>query len=367
MALAAVALRRLAAQHLAKPLDGSAADVVRSLGAVQAQDHAGARWAIGQRTRALTDAAVDLACDRGELIRTHLLRPTWHLVAPEDLRWMLALTGPRVHVANAHSYRDLELDRDVFRRSHAAITTALRGGSAMTRPELAAVLARARIGEVSARRATFLVMAAELDGVVCSGPRRGKQITYALVEERVAPDVAPAPTRDEALRSLALRYFTTRGPATAHDFAWWSGLTLADARRAAHLAEPELEREPIDGRDHWVGAAAPPPARRGQAHLLPSYDELFIGLRDRSAIMADVTPPPRAGTNDRLFLNAVTLDGRIAGLWRRTIARDEVRLAVEPLRPITPAEQRHVARAATRYAAFLERPMRLETLAAGSS
>ena len=359
-----IALRRLAAQHLVEPFAGGAADVVRSLGAVQAQDYGAAKWAIGQRTATLTDAAVEQAFDDGELIRTHILRPTWHFVAPEDLRWMLALTGPRVHAANASTYRELELEPRVLGRSHAALVEALRGGKSMTRAELTSVLGRAGIGAMTLRRATFLVMAAELDGVVCSGPRRGRQFTYSLVEERVAPSRGTPGSRDDALRSLALRYFPSRGPATAHDFAWWSGLTVGDARHGAHAAEPELTRRAIDGRDHWE-SLAPPGGGKGRAHLLPSYDEYFIGFRDRTAMMADRVPPPRAGTNDRMFLNLVTIGGQIAGVWRRATTRRGVTVTVEPLRPLTRAERRAISLAAERYGAFMELPLTLETLAEG--
>ena len=356
-----IALRRLAAQHLAEPLDAGAGDVVRALGAVQAQDYGGAKWGIAQRARKLTDAAVEQAFNAGQLIRTHILRPTWHFVAPEDLRWMLALSAPRVHAANGHPYRELELDRSVIRRSHAAVARALRGGRSATRVELTEVLARARLGVMTPRRATFLVMAAELDGVVCSGPRRGKQFTYTLLDERVAPDAAPVPLRDEALHRLALRYFTARGPATAADFAWWSGLTVTEARRAAHDAEPGLEREAIRGHDHWHGGAAP--GGKGLVHLLPSYDEYFIGFRDRSAMMTEVVPPPRTGTNDRLFLDVVTAGGQLAGLWRRALGRDGVTITIEPLRSLRERERRALSPAAARYGAFLELPHRLETLA----
>jgi hypothetical protein len=205
-------------------------------------------------------------------------------------------------------------------------------------------------------------MAAELDGIVCSGARRGKQFTYALLEERVPPDAAPLPARDEAMHRLALRYFRTRGPATAADFAWWSGLTLTDARRAANDAEPELARETIRGEDHWHGGAGPD--GRGLVHLLPSYDEYFIGFRDRSAMMTDVVPPPRTGTNDRLFLNVITIGGQIAGLWRRAPGKGGgVSITAEPLRPLAQKERRALAPAAARYAAFLGAPHRLETLA----
>jgi len=161
-------------------------DVVRWLGAVQAQDYGGAKWAVGQRTQTATDSMVEQEFAEGKILRTHILRPTWHFVAPEDIRWMLKLTSPRVHAANAYMYRRLELDGAIFRRSHAALEKALQGGKQLTRSELASLLRKPGI-PAEGLRLTYLMMRAELDGVICSGARRGKQFTYALLEERVPP------------------------------------------------------------------------------------------------------------------------------------------------------------------------------------
>ena len=277
-----IAWRRLAGQFLTVPGPAKPADVVRRLGAVQAQDYAGAKWALAQRTKAATDAAVDRAVDAGTIVRTHVLRPTWHFVAACDLRWMLALTGPRISRALASYNRVLEITPAVIHRSHAAITKALEGGRHLTRAEVAAVLSRAKVGALTGHRFGRLVVQAELDAIICSGARRGKQSTYALLDERVT--AARGFERDTALAELARRYFPTRGPASAHDFAWWSGLTVADARRAVAILGRELEPIDVGGRPFWMSAGAKAPPRKPCAHLLPNYDEYFIGFVDRSAI-----------------------------------------------------------------------------------
>src|SRR4051812_26137343 len=217
---------RLANQFLTGPGLEGPVDVVRGLGAVQAQDYSGAKWAVGQRTQSATEADVEGALARGAILRTHVLRPTWHFVLPEDIRWMLELTGPRVSAGMRSP--NLGLTSEIFRRSHAVIEKALAVGTHLTRQELAALLSRARI-DTSEQRLVRLMMQAEVDGVICSGARRGKQFTYALLDAR-APSV-PRIDRDEALSRLATIYFTTRGPASAHDFSWWSGLTVGDAKR----------------------------------------------------------------------------------------------------------------------------------------
>src|SRR3989442_2499270 len=225
-----IARRRLHNQHLVSPTLTEAEEVVRTLGAVQAQDYLGARWAIAQRATGLAETDVEGAIAGGAILRTHVLRPTWHFVLPEDVRWMLELTAPRVGAAMAYHNRQLELDAPTFRKGHTALERALRGGNQRTRAELATVLARAGIDVASGQRVGQLLMQAELDRVVISGARRGKQFTYALFDERVPP--SPKRDRDEALHDLARRYFATRGPATAEDFAWWSGLSASEARRA---------------------------------------------------------------------------------------------------------------------------------------
>jgi hypothetical protein len=356
----AIAHRRLAGQSLVGPPADSARALVARLRAVQAQDYAGARWAIGQRVRGATDASIAQACDAGTLIRTHLLRPTWHLVAAEDLRWMLALSGPRVQQLNAGRYRGLGLDAATLRVGHDAVARALADGAVATAAELGAAVERAGISLAEPQRLAHLLMHAELAGLVCSGPRRGAQHGYVLLDARV-PAAAPR-DRDDALRELALRYFPTRGPATAHDFAWWSGLTVGDARRAAELAAPDVVREEIDGRPHW-GPAEPPAVdvREPRAHLLPNYDEYFIGFRDRGAILQavarDALPVDRG---EVLSAHLVVLDGQVVGGWRRVQTARASTVRVTPAVALRDADRAAVEAAAARYGAFLERSVSVE-------
>ena len=245
---APVLARRLLNQRLARTKLKTPLEVVSSLGAVQAQDYSGARWALGLRTNGLTDARAEKAFDDGTILRTHVLRPTWHFVAPADIRWMLALTGPRVMTRMAPYNRLLELDRAAFEKSRRALERTLRDGRHLTRAELGTALER---GGITARgpRLAHLAMDAELQGIICSGPRRGAQFTYALVEERAAP--APVLTRDEALAELTRRYFTSHGPASIRDFVWWSGLTTPDARLGLAMLGSDVCDEVIDGVTCW--------------------------------------------------------------------------------------------------------------------
>jgi winged helix DNA-binding protein len=351
-----IARRRLANQHLTAATLTTPADVVHLLGAVQSQDYAGAKWAVALRTRGAVDGAVEQALTDGSIVRTHVLRPTWHFVTPADVRWMLALTAPRVKAAMAYYDRKLELDDTVFRRSNAAITRALRDGKHLTRAELSQVLRRARIDVTSGQRLGHLVMRAELDGLICSGARRGKQFTYALLEERVPP--AAALDRDEALLKLTKRYFTTRSPATANDFAWWSGLTVADATKGIRMAGSNLEREIVDDQTFWFDASQRSRSKpTTTAHLLPNYDEYFIGFRDRSAIGQRLKSTEIVTGGDALTAHVVVVDGQLVGGWKRTLEKTKVVVQLNLLAHLTAAEERAVASAAEAYGRFLGLPV----------
>ena len=350
---------RLAGQFLTTPGPARASDVVRALGAVQSQDYAGAKWGLAQRVRGATDASIEQEIDDGRILRTHVLRPTWHFVAAADLRWMLELTAPRVSAANALYSRNLGLDRKVFRRTNDIIGRVLTGGKHLTRSELRLELERARVKISTVQALGHVMMQAELDGVVCNGPRRGKQFTYALLDER-AP-ASPRYERDEALLELTRRYFTTRSPATPHDFAWWSGLTVKDAKRGIDLAAAEVERVTLGGQDFWVAAAAPSvPRSTRTVFLLPNYDEYFIGFRDRRAFGTRIghTRPITGGT--ALIPHVIVSDGQLVGAWRRIIEKDGVRVSVSLMTSITDAEQKRVREAVRRFGAYLQSPVEID-------
>jgi len=337
-------------------------DVVRALGAVQAQDYEGAKWALSMRTTAATDAAIEREFESGAILRTHVLRPTWHFVDPTDIRWMLALTGPRVMKTMATYDRKLGLDERVFRRSRSALTKALRDAD-LTRTELKAVL-EPKVGPLGGgvagvQRTAHLMMRAELEGVICSGPRRGKQFTYALLDRRVRP--AAILDRDEALLELTRRYFRTRSPATPQDFSWWSGLPMADVRRGIDLARAELESVSIGDVAYWVHGDTPSRAKPS-AWLLPNYDEFFIGYRDRSAIGVRLDSVQAVTGGNALIANVIAMDGQLVGGWRRTLGTDRIRLDLQVLTRLSAAEQKRVMAEVRRYEAFAGKPVNVNGL-----
>lgn len=350
---------RLANQLLTGGGAPSAAAAVKALGAVQAQDYAGAKWAVSLRAGHIADALIEQEIDAGRILRTHVLRPTWHFVTPDDIRWMLGLTGPRIARAMASYNRKLELTPVVFRKARRLIEKALAGGQYRTRAELRVELQRGGIGQLATQRLGHVMMQAEIDGLVCSGPRRGRESTYALLDER-----APLPAaidRDEALSRLAQRYFATRGPASLKDFAWWSGLTMADGRRGIEANDGSIVEVTVGGTAMWQQPRGTPASRRtGTTLLLPNYDEFFIGYKDRSAVAGRIRSTGLVTGGDALVANVIFMDGELVGGWRRRLERDEVVVRVNIVARLRPAEEKRLARAVAAYGRFLGTTGRME-------
>jgi hypothetical protein len=349
---------RLSNQKLARSTFRRPEQVVAWLGAMQAQDYPGAKWAIGLRANGINDEDVERAFADGRILRTHVMRPTWHFVSPSDIRWLLALTGPRVHRASAFYYGSLELTDRVFTRGRAAIERALEGGKTLTRAELSPVLKRAGI-DATGQRLAYLVMHAELNGAICSGPRRGKQFTYALLDDRVP--AAPTLTRDEALAVLSQRYFASHGPATARDYAWWSGLTVREAKAGIEMATPALEKEVRDGLTYYFVPSRTDARVSSSVYLLPNYDEYLIAHKDRGHVLDRSTPP--SATWPVAYPHHLVIDGRLRGVWKRALGTRAAAVAVRVFRPLTAEERRAAAAECARYGKFLNMPV---TLAMGS-
>jgi hypothetical protein len=381
-----IAAQRLTNQRLTRSGPRRPEDVVAWLGAVQAQEYAAARWGVGQRMAPPsrvsrfgepgcgTDAQIRRAVDAGRLLRTHVMRPTWHFVARDDIRWMLELTAPRVNRIMAHYHRRLELDARLRTRAAGIFERALGDGRHLTRGELGVQLAR---GGVAAKglRLAMLTIDAELAGLICSGAYRGRELTYALVAQR-APR-APRLAREEALAELTRRFFTSHAPATIRDFVWWSGLTTVDAKRGLEMNR--ARQATTDGRTYWSIGHPPSPLRgygatSTQVFLLPVYDEYLVAYRDRDAVPHGAALNATGPGGPLPFQNPLVIDGQIAGTWRPLrLARPEPvggrarsgqalteRVVVQvSARPLKRAERRGLADAAARYGRFLDAPVTL--------
>ena len=326
-------------------------EVVAWLGAVQAQEYALSKWSIGFRLADATDQMIEAAFNRGEILRTHLLRPTWHFVTQEDIRWMLTLTAPRVNGINAFMYRKMELDQPLFTRANNEIIKALRNGKQLTRSQLQTVLERKKI-IASGVRLSCIMMQAELDGIICSGPRLANQFTYALLEEWVPP--VKKLTAEEALAKLTSRYFNSRGPATLKDYVTWSGLTVAQARHGLELVNGDFIMEKSGEDTHYFPAGLLTVKPVKKAFLLPPYDEYIMGYKNRDDIFyARNKAKSKPAT---LFDNMIIYDGQVVGSWRRSIQARSVMLEYH-LWDENKAVQAAVKSSINQFAVFVNLPV----------
>jgi hypothetical protein len=340
---------RLANQHVSRPTFRNPADVVRWLGAVQAQDYLGGLWAVGLRTKGATEATVEDAVARRTIVRTWPMRGTLHFVAAEDVRWILPILTPRV-VAGAQSrFRQLGLDGATFTKSARVAEKALVGGNVVRRDKLYEIWNAAGIATHESRGLHLLGVLSQ-QGLLCFGPRDGKQHTFTLLEEWV-PD-ARTLERDTALGELARRYFESHGPATVQDFAWWAGLTVTDARKGLEGAKSELVSASVGGREFWLAASPPVRGSSDAAFLLPPWDEFTVAYRDRSDIL-DPKYATRVNAGGGVLSPVVVVRGTVVGTWKRSIKKDTVTVKPTYFRAPSGADRALVAAAVERYAHFL--------------
>ena len=354
---AAVAHRRLHNLHITSPTFESPEDVLRWLGAVQSQDSPGGKWGIGHRVTGITDAALDQVFDAGRLLRTHVLRPTWHFVLPEDIRWLLELTGPRILATNAYYSRQFGV-HDALADGQRVIAKALGHGDHLTRKEIQAALQPAGIN-ANRLGLAYILMHAELNAVICGGPLRGKQHTYALVEDR-APH-AQRLEHDESLAELTRRYFRSHGPATPNDFAWWSSLTVTETRRGLEMLGSEIEHETIDGQTYWFEPGQPlTRAQSPSLHLLQGYDEYFVGYSGESKAVLDLSNAARSQEQSSSApTHVIVLDSQVVGRWQRQVSKTGVSIKTELYRPLDAAAEAALAAQADAYGRFLQLPASL--------
>jgi hypothetical protein len=347
-----IARLRLRQQAIADPRFATPADVVRWFGAMQAQDYRGALWAVGLRMRAATEAMVEAAIAGRRIVRTWPMRGTLHFVAAEDVRWMQGLLAPRVIARDkARIERDFGLDAATLKRCRRIAEKALADGAPMTRSALYAALDAGGISSAGLRGVHVTGRLAH-EGLLCLGPRAGKQPTFVLLDAWLPR--TPHKTRDQALVELARRYIGSHGPATAQDFAWWSGLTVKDAQAGIALAQAHLVRDDSDGIAYWRLSDALQPAAANSVHLLPPFDEYLVGYRNRSAAIDAAHGRQVIGING-LVNASIVVDGRVIGTWKRSVGKDAVSITPTFL---TPGPTRRgpataIKREARRYGAFL--------------
>lgn len=337
--------QRIAQEKLELP-----SQVVTWFGAMQAQDYASVKWAVGLRCSRVTDATIEQAIVSKTIVRTWLMRGTLQVVAASDVRWMLALLAPRIIANSARRYHQLELDDATFAHSYETLTKMLQGGKQLTRSEIMLILEQASIS-TTGQRGYHILRRAGLEGIICFGLIQDKQETFVLLEEW-APH-SKGMKRDEALAELAKRYFRSHGPATLQDFVWWSGLKVADARAGLEMAKTRLYQETIGGQTYWLIPNNSIPKNPSQtAYLLPAYDEFFLGYKARDAVL-DSKCDKQAVSSGGVFRPMIVIDGQVVGIWKRTLKEGSVIITPSPFTSLTKAENQALLAAADQYGAFL--------------
>ncbi|HEU5098329.1 MAG TPA: winged helix DNA-binding domain-containing protein [Roseiflexaceae bacterium] len=351
--------QRLLNQQIAQPALREPAEVVAWLGAVQAQDYLGALWAVGLRTPGATEQTIERALAERTIVRTWPMRGTIHFLAAADVRWMQELLAPRVVKRSASRRAELGVDAAVLAASAKVVTRALQGGKQLTRNALYDLLEQANIATGSSRGLHILGWLAH-DGLICFGAREGKQPTFALLEEW-APSAKSLP-RDEALATLALRYFTSHGPATLQDLMWWSGLTTAEAKIGLSAVAAQLGCEAIGGQEYYFAQDARQALGIGRdVFLLPPFDEYLVAYRDRSAALDPQFNTRVVPGGNGIFNPIVVVGGRVLGTWKRTIRKDSVEMTFSPFASFEEANSDAIAEAAERYGCFLGKRVILES------
>jgi len=343
--------QRLYNQCLTKPGPAKPAEVVAWLGAVQAQEFAAAKWALALRmSNSPTDAEIEGAFDEGRILRTHVMRPTWHFVTASDIHWIRELTAPRIRQAMSSYDRRFGLSPAIRTRANAGFERAFRHNEFPTRAELGAELKHAGI-QAKGVQLALLTIHAEIDGLMCSGPRRGTNFTYALLEKR-----APLLRRlepDEALAELTRRYFRSHGPATVRDFVWWSGLTTADARRGLEIVKVSCEN--VGGLKYWtLEHASAADAISRTVHLLPAFDEYLVAYQDGRSVHKMSQSPAQL-----ISQNALVVAGKKIGIWKTVSKSKPLNLEVTSWRRLSKREQSELAEAVADYGRFLGVPVSL--------
>lgn len=349
--MTSVAEKRLASQGMLADSFKHPAEVVRHLGAIQAQDYAGAKWSVGLRLNGSSDDEVEQAIESGAIVRTWALRGTLHLVAVEDVHWLLTLIAPRIIKRNARRYRQLELDESTLAKSSQLLAGALDEGQKLDRQALRAILEKGNIS-TAGQRLFYMLQRASLDGLICqeTAPRNNP-----IFVRLAPPPVKPSFDRDKALAKLAVRYFAGHGPATLDDFVWWSGLLVADARAGLENAEAQLMPETIAGKTYWHAPDAAIPGNAAATMvLLPPFDEVLVGYRDRSASIAE-SDMAAWSRGKAMFTPSLIRRGQVIGLWKKAVKRSVVEVEIELFTELTAADHALLQQAADNYGRFLDR------------
>lgn len=341
---------RLSNQQITESNFKEVKDLVTWMGAIQAQDYNMAKWAIGLRLANSTDKTIEEALNKGEVIRTHILRPTWHFISPDDVSWMLDLTAEQIKSTMRSSDKLLGITKDIFEKSNIIIHDALTQNKYLTRKELSEFLNKANIKFKDPRAYRHIIFNAEIDGIVCSGPIQGEEQTYVILSRLVKKQRRYK--KDEGLYELAKRYFTSHGPATLYDFSWWSGLRINDSQRAIELINKEFPSEKIGSKTYWFPQNTTHKNTQNAIHLLPAYDEFIISYKDRSPSLQSRNQRKVSSVNG-IFKPIIVFNGEIIGTWKRISKKNTILIETTLFQAINKEAESSIEKEVEQYGLFL--------------
>lgn len=345
-----IAIQRLYRQQVAQTSFKLPGEVVAWLGAVQGQDYAGAKWSLGLRLPGSTEASIEQAIADKTIVRSWVMRRTLHFVATADIHWLLGLLATRNIANSARRYQELELDGFTLTHSNDILARALQGGKQLTRTELFAILEQNGIS-TKGQRGVHLLQRASLDGLIVQGVAQRNNPTFISLDE--LPPPTRVLTRGEALAELALRYFTSRAPATLQDFVWWSGLSNADAKAGLDAIQAQFLKKTMDGQTYWLSnSITTVQENSAMGYLLPGFDEYLLAYKDRSASL-DVPHYKRLTPTNGMLPATIVIGGRVVGTWKRTFKKDKVIIEANPFTAFSGEENSAFNAAARRYGEYL--------------
>lgn len=311
-------------------------EIVSWMGAMQSQALEQAKWAIGARLENKNVKDIDEALNTGKIIRTHILRPTWHFVSAEDIHWMFDLSSLRLRPIYRSYAKIYGADEPLIYRAIPVLEKVLMGGKHLTKEEIGGALFEQNV-TLDDGHLKLTISYAEREGVLVNGRLKGNRQTFTLFEEW-APRKQTV-CKEEALERLARRFFTSHGPATIHDFVWWSGLTITECRQAIEMIRADFICETINGRDFWMrNDVKVPPTDGDSALLLPSFDEFVVSYKDRSEIIED-THYGKVMTKNGLFSPTIILNGEIIGSWKKIAQRNSPRIELSFFEKVSKRKQ----------------------------
>jgi hypothetical protein len=327
-------------------------EIVSWMGAMQAQDYIMAKWAVGLRLKNQTEKHIEDAIDKGEILRTHVLRPTWHFVAPEDIYWMTKLTAAKIKTSLKSRHKQLELSDSILKKTIVIIEKELADGVSLTRNDLAQKFRDKGI-KTDENRLSHILFCAEFEALICSGPIKENRPTYSLLSHRVPKKKELG--REESLTELAKRYFTSHAPATIQDFSWWSNLSLTEIRRAVDSIKSDFSIEDTEtGKYLLPNSFSWDKNPNRSVYLLPAYDEFLISYRDRSHSL-HATHNKKTISSNGIFFPIVVINGQVSGLWQRTIQKNKLLVTVNTFQEQGKTIKAQIGKKAEEYGKFLDK------------